>query len=121
MATGTIKAGILPITEGGTGATTQYDAAKNIARIYHSHGQGASLTVPLGRYLMLIVRYSSYVPFNNWRMSFVGGVSGGGTSEVEIVKSTGNTLGVTLSANATGLTVTGTSSIYADLFLMCIS
>ena len=121
MATGTIKAGILPIAEGGTGATTQINAAKNIARIYHAQGQGASLTVPLGRYLMLIVRYSSYVPYNNWRMSFVGAVANGGTSEVEIIKSSGNTLGVTLSANANGLTVTGTSSIYADLFLICIS
>ena len=124
MATGTIPynkyygpSDTIPIANGGTAATTQAQAARNIAKIYRATGQSPSITVPNGRYVLVAYRISAYLPVSsNWCLSLIGGYNGT-TEKFDMAKST-NTTPIALTSTSAGLTVSITGENYYDLLII---
>ena len=125
MATGHINAGPITVYDGGTGAGNWTDARKFITGIYTTKGQApnVSLTVPTGRYIMVVSRYSGELPYEATRaiIAIVGARrDANGTGNTPFYKgSSAPTITITQNSDRSQMTVAITSTtVWYDLMLI---
>ena len=110
MASGAIPTGILPVSEGGTGAASADAALSNlgIPKMYIASGQAPCdlITVPYGVYVAFIFRWGTgNVYAGNYRLAMFGVNTNSHTCTVtEFVKGA-NAPAMTVSANSSNRTI----------------